>query len=63
VRVYDINGRLVAEPANEVAFNAGSQSLALDGRTRTGERMRSGIFFVQLRFGNRVATGKFVVAE
>jgi len=63
VRVYDINGRLVAEPANEVAFNAGSQSLALDGRTRTGERMRSGIFFVQLRFGNRVATGQFVVAE
>jgi hypothetical protein len=63
VRVYDINGRLVAEPANEVAFAAGSQSLALDGRTRTGERMRSGIFFVQLKFGNRVAAGKFVVAE
>ena len=63
VRVYDINGRLVAEPANEVAFAAGSQSLALDGRTRTGERMHSGIFFVQLKFGNRVATGKFVVAE
>jgi hypothetical protein len=63
VRVYDINGRLVAEPASEVAFTAGSQSLALDGRTRSGERMRSGIFFVQLKFGNKVATGKFVVAE
>ncbi len=62
-RVYDINGRLVAEPASEVQMAAGPQSLSIDGRSLSGGRFSSGIFFVQLKFGNVVATGKLVVAE
>jgi hypothetical protein len=62
-RVYDINGRLVAEPASEVAMAAGPQSLSIDGRVRSGGSFGSGIFFVQLMFENKVATGKLVVTE
>jgi hypothetical protein len=62
-RVYDINGRLVSEPASQVSMAAGPQSLAIDGKTLSGGRLGSGIFFVQLRFENKVATGKLVVTE
>ena len=62
-RVYDINGRLVAEPASEVAMAAGPQSLSIDGRSRSGGSFGSGIFFIQLMFENKVATGKLVVTE
>ncbi|MEP7027355.1 MAG: T9SS type A sorting domain-containing protein [Candidatus Eisenbacteria bacterium] len=62
-RVYDITGRLVAEPASDLQMAAGPQTLAIDGRSLSGNRFSSGIFFVQLKFGNVVATGKLVVAE
>jgi hypothetical protein len=62
-RVYDISGRLVSEPASQVDMAAGPQSLAIDGRTLSGGRLGSGIFFVQLNFENKVATGKLVVTE
>jgi hypothetical protein len=62
-RVYDINGRLVSEPASQVMMAAGPQSLSIDGRTLSGGRLGSGIFFVQLNFENKVATGKLVVTE
>jgi hypothetical protein len=62
-RVYDLAGRLVAEPAVNVAMAAGPQSLSIDGRGRSGGALGSGIFFVQLQFENKVATGKMVVTE
>ena len=62
-RIYDVNGRLVAEPAKDVVMAAGPGSLPLDGKSLSGSRLSSGIFFVQLKFGNMVATGKLVVAE
>jgi hypothetical protein len=62
-RVYDLAGRLVAEPAVNVAMAAGPQSLSIDGRGRSGGSLGSGIFFVQLQFENKVATGKLVVTE
>jgi len=62
-RVYDVNGRLVAEPASDVAMTAGPQSISFDGRGANGVRLGSGIFFLQLQFGNKVATGKIVVTE
>jgi hypothetical protein len=63
VRVFDLAGRLVAEPAVNVQMAAGPQTLSLDGRSRSGGALGSGIFFVQLNFENRVATGKMVVTE
>jgi len=63
MRVFDLAGRLVAEPAVNVQMGAGPQALSLDGRSRSGGALGSGIFFVQLNFENRVATGKLVVTE
>jgi hypothetical protein len=62
-RVYDVNGRLVAEPASDLTMTAGPQSISFDGRGSNGARLGSGIFFLQLQFGNKVATGKIVVTE
>jgi hypothetical protein len=63
VRVFDLAGRLVSEPAVNVQMAAGPQSLSIDGRSKSGGALGSGIFFVQLNFENRVATGKMVVTE
>jgi len=60
-RIYDVNGRLVAEPAKDLALNAGAQSILLD-RSQLS-RHASGIFFVELRLGNKVATGKLAVTQ
>ena len=62
-KVFDLAGRLVATPLTDAVMGAGPQSFQLDGRSRSGGSLGSGIFFVQLSFENRVATGKFVVTE
>ncbi len=60
-RVYDVAGRLVATPASNKSMLAGANSLVIEGSSLS--RRGSGIFFVELQFGNRVATGKLVVTE
>jgi hypothetical protein len=60
-RIYDVNGRLVATPAKDVAFTAGTQTLVLDPSTLS--RHASGIFFIELRLGNKVASGKLAVTQ
>ncbi len=62
-RVFDLAGRHVATPFSEVELSAGPQSLAFDGRSLSGGQLGSGIYFIQLELGNRVATSKLVVAE
>jgi len=52
---------LVAEPAKDLALNAGAQSILID-RSQLS-RHASGIFFVELRLGNKVATGKLAVTQ
>jgi len=60
-RIYDVSGRLVTEPAKNVTMAAGSNTLVVQGTEMA--RRGSGIFFVELQFGNRVATTKMVVTE
>jgi hypothetical protein len=62
-KVFDLAGRLVAEPLVNATMAAGPQTFSIDGRTRSGAALGSGIFFVQLQFENKVATGKMVVTE
>ena len=38
--MYDLAGRLVAEPATDVSYDAGIQTLTIDGKTSTGGRLR-----------------------
>ena len=63
MRVYDVAGRLVSTPLSNVDFAAGPQAISLDARSMGGERLGSGIFFVQLQLGNRLATAKLVVTD
>jgi hypothetical protein len=63
VRLYDLRGRLVSTLADGKVMAAGSHVLRWNGTDNGGSRVRSGIYFVQLRLGNEVATGKLVVAE
>ncbi len=63
LRVYDVAGRLVATPLANAEVAAGPQAIALDARNLGGGRLGSGIFFVQLQLGNRLATAKLVVTD
>ncbi len=63
LRVYDVAGRLVSTPMSDALVTAGPQSVALDARNLGGGRLGSGIFFVQLQLGNRLATAKLVVTD
>jgi hypothetical protein len=62
-RIFDLAGRVVARPFTDRQFAAGPQAVSFDGRTVTGRRLGSGIFFLQLELGNRVATAKLVVTD
>jgi hypothetical protein len=62
-RVYDAAGRLVAVPFANRDLEAGPQSIQFDGRGLSGAPLRSGIFFIQLQLGNKLATGKLVVTD
>jgi len=49
VRIYDVAGRLVKEVANRV-FTAGTEHTVIwDGTSDAGERVKSGVYFYQLR--------------
>jgi hypothetical protein len=61
-RVFDLAGRLVAQPFSDREFDAGPQSVALNANS-LGGRVGSGIFFIQLQLENRVATAKLVVTD
>ncbi len=63
LRVYDVAGRLVSTPLSNVEYAAGPQAIALDARNLGNGRLGSGIFFVQLQLGNRLATAKLVVTD
>ena len=63
LRVYDVAGRLVSTPLANAEVAAGPQAIALDARNLGGGRLGSGIFFVQLQLGNRLATAKLVVTD
>jgi hypothetical protein len=63
VRMYDLRGRHVATLAEGKILAAGPHTLRWNGTDAGGSRVRSGIYFVQLRLGNEVATGKLVVAQ
>jgi hypothetical protein len=63
LRIYDLAGRLVAAPIVAQTMDAGPQALQYDGRSLSGGKLKSGIFFVQLQLGNSLASGKLVVTD
>ena len=58
VNVYDANGRLVRPLAMNRRTPAGRYQLTWDCRSQTGATVAPGVYFVRLRAGNAVRTGK-----
>jgi hypothetical protein len=60
--IHDVRGRLVKELVGEVK-PPGSYSIVWDGRDLAGAEVSGGIYFVHLKSGSEIATGKVVVAH
>jgi len=59
LRIYDLAGRLVRELVRGV-FDAGEHVVLWDGRSRSGEQVRSGVYFSELRVGSARLARKLV---
>ena len=62
LRVYDVTGREVARLADG-PLAAGRHLRSWDGRDARGQLVASGIYFLRLEQGGRVASAKLVVAR
>jgi hypothetical protein len=61
--LYDIRGRLVNTLLSGKPLSAGPNSVEWRGTDNAGHRVSSGIYFGQLRLGNKIALAKVVVAN
>jgi PKD repeat protein len=48
VQLFDVNGRLLRTIADEQSATAGYHDYTIDGRTNSGDRMASGVYFVKI---------------
>jgi PKD repeat protein len=60
--IYDATGRPVRTIADRV-FDSGAHALEWNGRDDAGRSMASGVYFMQLRAGERTLTRKMVMAR
>jgi hypothetical protein len=60
MQVFDVQGRLVAEPLEGVRA-AGRNSVAWDMRDRSRRRVAAGLYIVEVRFGRQSVVRKFIV--
>jgi hypothetical protein len=60
LRVYDVSGRLVRELVREV-FAPGAHTVQWDGTASAGQRVPSGIYWVEMRSATRRETRRLVV--
>lgn len=63
VRVFDVRGRLVAEPFDEDEVEAGHHEIAWNRRDLAGMPVASGVYFVRLETAVGSSTGKVVVVR
>lgn len=59
VSIFDLLGRQVMK-GSVVASSAGEYSYTWDGRNSTGQMLGTGLYFVRLRAGSRIATAKLL---
>ncbi len=60
--IYDISGRLVRQLVGKEK-EAGSHLVRWDGRTASGQKVSSGVYFIRMRAGVFEATRRLVVAR
>ena len=61
LRVYNILGEEIVTLVNDKLKTAGFHAVVWDGRTRTGLRVGSGLYFYQLKAGGFVETKKMTL--
>jgi len=62
VNVYDVKGRRVANLANQ-PFGSGSHTLSWDGRNNNGERLPSGMYFIELQAAGERSVQKVLLTR
>ncbi len=63
LRVYDVAGRLVRELVSGNTLEAGTHSVAWNGRGESGQRVGAGLYFCRLQAGAFSATRRMVLAN
>lgn len=63
LRVFDVLGKEVAVLVREAWHEAGFHAQVWDGRSGFGERLPSGLYFLQLETGDQVVTRPVVLAK
>jgi hypothetical protein len=61
LRLFDLQGRAVKQFMYKETIPAGEYEIPWDGRNDYGQRVRMGIYFLQLKVGDAVETVKIVV--
>jgi hypothetical protein len=60
--IYDVSGRLVRQLVDQER-EAGSYLIRWDGKSASGQKASSGVYFIRMRAGNFEATRRLVVAR
>jgi hypothetical protein len=63
LRVFDLQGRLVATPVKELMQQRGRHVAWWNGRTETETWLGSGTYFLRLQANDKVVTKKLVVVR
>ncbi len=63
IQIYDLSGRLVRNLSLPTAYSLLPTGVAWDGRDSAGRRVAPGIYFVKLKYSNRVYSRKVVRIE
>lgn len=62
-RLFDVTGRLVRTIARSEHFEAGENSLEIDGRDDRGAPLATGVYFYRMETADGASEGRFVVAK
>jgi hypothetical protein len=60
-RIFDASGRFVRKLGDDRVWEPGTHSMSWDGRDERGDRVRSGVYFVNLQAGADAAVRKVIV--
>ena len=63
LHIYDISGRLVKSFSLTTNHSALTTAVSWDGRDNAGRRVKSGVYFVSLKAGEKVLTKKLILLE
>jgi len=63
LKIYDLSGRLVKDFSLGTGHSLPGTAVSWDGRDNTGIRVKSGVYFVNLKVGEKVLTKKLILLE